>query len=122
MNQLHTEAVESPSQGDYDLICIFVYGLGTFTVNPQGNVSMGPETTPSSTHAQALSGSPPPELIDAVIDQLCEDVDVLTACALTSSSWLPTSRYHLFSDVFLEDKASILRWVRTHQVVAAFAA
>jgi len=73
---------------------------------------MGLEMPPNST-PHAFSGPPPPELIDAVIDQLREDVNALKACALTSSSWLPTSRYHLFNDVFFEDGTSILRWTRT---------
>ena len=54
----------------------------------------------------------PPELADAVIDQLHGDTNSLRACALTSSSWLSTSRYHLFSDVYFEDEVTILRWIR----------
>ena len=74
---------------------------------------MALQTPPRTVPAHGFSGPPPPELIDAVIDQLREDVDALKACALTSSSWLPTSRYHLFNEVFLEDEASILRWTQT---------
>ena len=111
MNQPHTEAVESPSQGTTTPYASSSFG--TFTANSQGNVSRGLEIPPSSAHTHAFCGSPPPELIDAVIDQLRGDVDALKACALTSSSWLPASRYHLFDDVFLEDAASILRWAQT---------
>lgn len=56
--------------------------------------------------------SVPPELADAVIDQLHGDIESLRTCALTCSSWLPTSRYHLFNDVCFEDKDSVLRWTR----------
>lgn len=54
----------------------------------------------------------PPEVTDAVIHQLHGDINSLRACALTSSSWLPASRYHLFSDVRFEDEASVLRWIQ----------
>ena len=77
---------------------------------------MGLETSPSSARPHSFSSPPPPELIDAVIDQLRGDVDALKACALTSSSWLPTSRYHLFNGVFLGDEVSILRWVQAFSI------
>ena len=67
----------------------------------------------SSAPIRLFSGSPPPELIDAVIDQLHGDTDALRACALTSTSWLPASRYHLFNTLSLEDEVSILRWTWT---------
>ena len=55
----------------------------------------------------------PPELTDTVIDHLHGDVSSLRACALTSSSWLSASRYHLFNDVCFENKVSLCRWVQT---------
>lgn len=58
----------------------------------------------------------PPEVTDAVIDQLHSDINSLRACALTSSSWLPTSRYHLFNDVCFEDEASVFRWTQVFSV------
>lgn len=58
----------------------------------------------------------PPELADAVIDQLHGDASSLRACALTSSSWLPTSRYHLFNDVYFEDEVTIFRWIRAFRL------
>ena len=48
-----------------------------------------------------------------MVDHLHGDVNSLRACALTSSSWLAASRYHLFNDVFFKDEASVLRWTRT---------
>lgn len=74
---------------------------------------MSSETFPCSVPDRPFPGSFPPELIDAVIDQLHGDIDSLTACALTSSSWLSASRYHLFNDVFFEGEASVLRWTQT---------
>jgi hypothetical protein len=38
----------------------------------------------------------PPEMIDAIIDQLDADPEVLALCALVCRSWVPASRRHLF--------------------------
>jgi hypothetical protein len=45
-----------------------------------------------------------PELIDVIIDMLHADRAALATCALVCKSWLPASRYHLFS------KVTITRW------------
>lgn len=41
----------------------------------------------------------PPELIDIIIDHLHADNKSLAACTLVCRSWLPSSRYHLFSTI-----------------------
>ncbi|KAK7694031.1 hypothetical protein QCA50_003607 [Cerrena zonata] len=41
----------------------------------------------------------PPELIDETIDHLWDDHKALEACSLTSRSWVPSSRLHLFRTV-----------------------
>lgn len=51
-----------------------------------------------------------------MIDHLHGDISSLRACALTSSSWLPTSRYHLFNNVCFEDEVSVLRWAKVFPV------
>ncbi|KAJ7156270.1 hypothetical protein C8R46DRAFT_429892 [Mycena filopes] len=43
----------------------------------------------------------PPELVDRFIDYLHDDDHALGNCALVSKTWLPASRYHLFSLVVL---------------------
>jgi len=46
----------------------------------------------------------PPELMNAIIDHLVSegvDKSSLSACALVSRSWLPTSRYHLFKSIHI---------------------
>ncbi|KZT72772.1 hypothetical protein DAEQUDRAFT_808758 [Daedalea quercina L-15889] len=43
----------------------------------------------------------PPELCDYIIDYLHKDRKSLEACTLTCREWVPTSRYHLYCDVFL---------------------
>jgi hypothetical protein len=48
----------------------------------------------------------PPELIDTIIDMLHTDRAVLATCALVSRSWLPASRYHLFSKVTITRQSS----------------
>ena len=67
----------------------------------------------SACHVRPFPSKFPPELVDAVIDQLHGDADSLRGCALTSPSWVSTSRYHLFSDICFKSEASILRWVQT---------
>jgi hypothetical protein len=42
-----------------------------------------------------------PETVDIIIDQLHNDKLSLRACGLTCKQWLPSSRYHLFSEVFI---------------------
>ncbi|KAF9648129.1 hypothetical protein BDM02DRAFT_2359721 [Thelephora ganbajun] len=84
----------------------------TFKPPLQGNACLSPGTPPSSACIRPFPGSFPPELSDAVIDHLHGDTNSLRACALTSSSWLSTSRYHLFNDVVLENEVSVLRWAQ----------
>lgn len=38
----------------------------------------------------------PNELVDKVIDNLCDECSTLKVCALISKSWLPRSRFYLF--------------------------
>jgi hypothetical protein len=54
------------------------------------------QTTTPISHRQARL---PPELIDAIIEQLHDDRAALATCALVCRSWVPASRHHLFSDV-----------------------
>ncbi|KAJ7062129.1 hypothetical protein C8F01DRAFT_1251944 [Mycena amicta] len=43
----------------------------------------------------------PPELEDTIIDLLHTDPPTLASCGLVCRSWLPSSRYHLYSDILL---------------------
>jgi hypothetical protein len=43
----------------------------------------------------------PPELIETIIDMLHMDRTALATCALVCRSWLPRTRYHLFSEVII---------------------
>ncbi|KAG5653461.1 hypothetical protein H0H81_000230 [Sphagnurus paluster] len=44
----------------------------------------------------------PAELIDIIIDHLHSDVQALKACILTSKTWVPSCRYHLFQSIHLD--------------------
>jgi hypothetical protein len=44
----------------------------------------------------------PPEIIDTVIDHLHSDKPSLAACALISKDFLPSTRFHLFSEVSVQ--------------------
>ncbi|KAJ7849650.1 hypothetical protein B0H14DRAFT_865721 [Mycena olivaceomarginata] len=46
----------------------------------------------------------PPELEDVVIDFCHDDHATLASCGLVCQSWIPTSRYHLFSSISLTAK------------------
>lgn len=46
----------------------------------------------------------PSETTDSIIDHLYYDKQSLFACSLTCRTWLPSSRYHLFSKVILHPK------------------
>lgn len=78
-----------------------------FAVNSKG------VSYPGEACIRSFPDSFPPELVDAVIDQLHSDINSLRVCALASPSWLSASRYHLFNEVSFEDEASVLCWIRT---------
>ncbi|KAJ7774564.1 hypothetical protein DFH07DRAFT_103464 [Mycena maculata] len=46
--------------------------------------------------------SSPPELTDRVLDFLHSDVAALSACTLVCREWLPSARFHLFSQIALD--------------------
>ena len=46
-----------------------------------------------------MSSYVPHELIDQIIDHLCDDPKSLNACALTARSWVPSARYHRFRSI-----------------------
>ena len=46
-----------------------------------------------------MSRSLPPEILDAVIDQLHDEPTTLKPCCLVSKSWIPRTRRHLFARV-----------------------
>ncbi|KAJ7704024.1 hypothetical protein B0H17DRAFT_1326736 [Mycena rosella] len=48
----------------------------------------------------------PQELIDRILDDLHDDEPSLVQCSLVCRAWLPTTRYHLFSDLMLERQPS----------------
>jgi hypothetical protein len=49
----------------------------------------------------------PPELIDAIINLLCDDGGTLRTCALVCRSWIPASRHHLFSQIRITPMDSV---------------
>lgn len=48
----------------------------------------------------------PPEIVDHIIDYIHDDHRALDACALTSKTFLPRSRYHLFGAVSLDKRSN----------------
>ncbi|KAJ7615970.1 hypothetical protein FB45DRAFT_1035141 [Roridomyces roridus] len=43
----------------------------------------------------------PQEILDSIIDKLCDDKDALKACSCVSRQWLPRSRYYQFMSISL---------------------
>jgi hypothetical protein len=59
-----------------------------------------------------------PELYDRILDNLHDSPSALSACSTVWRSWLPTCRYHLFSEVVLSQKfATFLRSPANQKVI-----
>ena len=41
----------------------------------------------------------PPEILDLIVDHLCDEPTTLKVCCLVSKSWIPRTRKHLFAQV-----------------------
>jgi len=55
----------------------------------------------------------PPEIVDLVIDQLCDEPTTLRTCCLVSKSWVPRTRKHLFAHVKFDAASHPLKsWVK----------
>jgi len=58
--------------------------------------------------------SPPPEILDLIVDQLHDELAALKACCVVSKSWVPRSRRHLFARVaFDAPESSVESWMET---------
>ncbi len=59
-------------------------------------------TTPVKNDVPVDSSLPvPQELVDFTLDFLHDDVPTLRACSLVSRAFLPCSRHHIYSNVFI---------------------
>jgi len=45
----------------------------------------------------------PQEIVDSIIELFRDSIDDLKNCSLVSTSWIPTSRRHLFHTISLGD-------------------
>jgi len=52
----------------------------------------------------------PPEILDYIVDFLHDDPDALERCCLTSKSWIPRTRKHLFAEVDLWHEDRLGSW------------
>ena len=55
----------------------------------------------------------PSELLDHVVDFLFDAGDALKSCCLTSKSWIPRTRKHLFAEVKFRYKEDLYSWKAT---------
>ena len=61
-----------------------------------------------------------PELYDRILDNLRDSPSALSACSTVWRSWLPTCRYHLFSEVVLSQKFATFLRSRANQEIIPF--
>jgi hypothetical protein len=54
----------------------------------------------------------PPELLDFIVDLLCDELETLEKCCLVSKSWVPRTRTYLFADIKFESLAGLEAWKR----------
>lgn len=52
----------------------------------------------------------PAELFDHIVDLLQDSRDALKSCCLTSKSWIPSTRKHLFAEVEFDDAEDVESW------------
>lgn len=88
-----------------------------FHLNSHWHSDTGTAPVSLMAHHPNKSSRVPVEIAERIIDFLANDDESLDkqslfACALTCSSWLPRSRYHLFHDVqiFNSRQLNSLRW------------
>ena len=55
----------------------------------------------------------PPEILDYAVDFLHNDQNTLKQCCLTSKSWIPRTRKHLFAEVVFQSVANLESWKQT---------
>lgn len=86
-----------------DLVCVFVFfSLSVLQKLTLINLEQSRPTDPS---LRLMSASLLPETVDTVIDFLHDNKAALAACGLTCKTWLPSSRFHLFSRIELAMKS-----------------
>jgi len=61
----------------------------------------------------AMSYSLPPEILDLIVDHLCDELITLKACCVVSKSWAPRARKHLFARIqFHQRDRPIESWMQ----------
>ena len=66
---------------------------------------MAPSVSEPAAAAEAHSRTRlPQELVDLIIDFVCDDKKTLHACTVTARYWLPSSRLHLFANVQVSEQ------------------
>ena len=60
----------------------------------------------------------PPEILDHIIDLLHDEPEALKQCCLTSKSWVPRTRRHLFANIELRSADDLASWTKTFQDIA----
>ena len=106
-----------------------------FSLRIMRNIDLAPGLKFIKVTATFIMGPPAlaPELTDHIIDFLHDDKEALSVCALTHPTWLPASRFHLFSTITVDgadgakdrsaaldlpSDAQVLSYVRTVKIVS----
>ena len=55
----------------------------------------------------------PPELLDHIVELVCDSQLVLRNCCLISKSWIPPTRRHLFANIRFDTVERLRSWKET---------
>lgn len=75
------------------------HGILSVILSYQGKRGISRKQSPEPSTIRMQATYLPAELTDRIIDFCHDDKGTLSSCALTHSSWLPASRFHLFHTV-----------------------
>ena len=72
-------------------------------------------STSTSNWTATVTSNPdlPAELLDHIVDFLCDDTEALKTCCLASKSWIPRTRKHLFAHVDFYSPTRLQAWKNT---------
>ena len=57
----------------------------------------------------------PPEILDSIVDLLCDEPEALRQCCLVSKSWIPRTRKHIFAVIVLHTEDNLKAWKKAFQ-------
>ena len=84
-------------------MCVTLRSLSDDHDGADQSIRVQPKTIMPSPHLAQ-------EILDNIIDNLCDDAEVLQRCSLVSKSWIARTRKHLFAEVSFTSPAQLQSW------------